>query len=202
MHAVSEPRAPAAEAFTDLFDRHWPAVYAYALRRTARAADAHDIAAETFTTAWRRFDDLPEGHELPWLYRTAANVLANHRRGGARAERLTLRAASQPASAPDDPADVAIDDVVLKAAFAALDPSDREVLTLVAWEGLSNPELAVALDISVNAAALRVSRARSRLEEAIAAAEATPPPTTSPTTSDASGHERDDDRRTTVEGER
>ena len=49
------------------------------LRRAARS-DADDLTADVFATAWRRRDDIPEGAELPWLYRTAGFVVANHHR--------------------------------------------------------------------------------------------------------------------------
>ncbi len=160
-------------AFSALFDEHWPAVHAYARRRVPTADDAHDVAAEAFTVAWRRFADIPEGHELPWLYRTAANVLHNRRRGDRRRDRLTVRLASLPDQHGADPADVATDDRVLLDAFATLSADDRDVLRLVAWEGLANADVGVVLGVSTNAAALRVSRARQRLERAIARAERT-----------------------------
>ena len=57
-----------------------PRVLGYALRRTD-AEEARDVVSETFTVAWRRFDDVPEGEAaLPWLLTTARKVLANHRR--------------------------------------------------------------------------------------------------------------------------
>ena len=49
-------------------------------------------------------------------------------------------------------------------ALRALRPEEQEVLRLAAWEGLSNSELAVALDCSENAATIRLHRARKRLE--------------------------------------
>lgn len=40
------------------------------------------MVAETFTVAWRRVDELPEGDAATlWLYGVARKVLANHYRG-------------------------------------------------------------------------------------------------------------------------
>jgi len=40
----------------------------YALRRTSTPEDAADLVAETFLTAWRRFEELPSGDEAQlWL---------------------------------------------------------------------------------------------------------------------------------------
>lgn len=169
------------DAFADLFRAHWGAVHAYARRRTPSDADAHDIASETFTTAWRRFADLPVGHELPWLYRTASNVLANRDRSSRRRLRLVGKLGSQPPPVLAPVEDVIVDDVALADAFRTLVPEQRELLRLVAWEGLGNDEVAVTLGITSNAVASRLSRARARFEEALATADGSP------------GHERDDD---------
>lgn len=182
LHATAASTAPVgarpvtddhdAAAFEALFHDHWSAVHSYARRRVTTADDAHDVAAETFAVAWRRRADIPAGHALPWLYRTAANVLANRHRGDRRRGRLTAKLAGQPRSMTADPGDVAADDQVIVAAFASLAEADREVLRLVAWEGLGNAEIARVLGVSTNAVALRVSRARQRLEQAVLTEEA------------------------------
>lgn len=158
---------PRDAAFEALFTEHWPAVHAYARRRVATPDDAHDVAAETFAVAWRRVDDIPTDHQLPWLYRTAANVLSNRRRGDRRRTRLTAKLAGLARPATSDPAEVAADDEIIVHAFDSLDEADREVLRLVAWEGLTNAEVAATLGVSTNAAALRASRARARLARAV-----------------------------------
>ncbi|TCC57419.1 sigma-70 family RNA polymerase sigma factor [Kribbella pittospori] len=45
-----------------------------------------------------------------------------------------------------------------------LSDADRELLSLVAWEGLDTAQLAAALGCSRNSAAVRLHRARRRLE--------------------------------------
>lgn len=165
-------RAPSTEdLFASLFREHWSAVHAYAHRRTGNEADAHDVAAEVFTVAWRRFADVPTEHTLPWLYRTAANVLANRARSSRRRERLAARVVAQPTRTVAGVAETVTEDAVLFEAFGRLPPEQREVLRLVAWEGLGNDDLAVVLGVSPNAAALRVSRARARFADALATIE-------------------------------
>lgn len=166
------PRDERDERFVVLFRTHWAAVHAYARRRTSGDADAHDVAAETFTVAWRRLADIPEDHALPWLYRTAANVLANQTRSSRRRERLRNHAADQPH--PHRPLldEAVVADESLRTAFAALPDGERELLLLVAWEGLTNDEIATVLGVTTNAAALRVSRARAHFEDALLTADA------------------------------
>ena len=144
--------------FRRLFDATYQPLHAY-VRRRADAADADDLVADVLTVAWRRLDAIPAGAELPWLYGVARRTLANHRRGQARRRRLTTRLATlADGSGPDDK-----DDEAVLAALGRLSAADRELLRLAAWEDLDAADIAVALGCSVNAAALRLSRARRKL---------------------------------------
>jgi DNA-directed RNA polymerase specialized sigma24 family protein len=53
-------------------------------------------------------------------------------------------------------------------ALASLSESDRELLLLLAWEGLSNEQAARVLEIGPRALRVRVHRARRRLADALA----------------------------------
>jgi RNA polymerase sigma-70 factor (ECF subfamily) len=54
-------------------------------------------------------------------------------------------------------------------ALWSLGASDQELLMLVAWDGLTRAQAAEALGISVGTLAVRLHRARRRLEKATAA---------------------------------
>ena len=154
---------PPRARFEALFEAHYGAVLAYARRRASSDVGA-DVAAATFEVAWRRLDDVPND-ALPWLYGVARRLLANTRRADVRRQRLWSRLR---AVGPTEPADVAVEVPGARAALARLRPQDREVLMLVAWEGL-NPEAAArCLGISVATFAVRLHRARYRLEEEMA----------------------------------
>ena len=151
--------------FDALFSDHQRLILAYAIRRTPTLADAEDVAAETFTIAWRKIEAVP-ADALPWLYAVARRVLANHRRGRSRLERLTalLRVDDVPTPmlAGED------HDGPAFAALASLPPADQELLRLVAWEDLGNQEIAVVLGVTPNAVAIRLHRARARFADALA----------------------------------
>jgi len=151
--------------FDALFTDHQRPILAYAMRRTPTLADAEDVAAETFTIAWRKIEAVP-ADPLPWLYAVARRVLANHRRGRSRLERLTalLRVDDVPTPmlAGED------HDGPAFAALASLPPADQELLRLVAWEELGNQEIAVVLGVTPNAVAIRLHRARARFADALA----------------------------------
>jgi len=151
--------------FETLFTEYQRPVLAYAMRRTSSVADAEDVAAETFTIAWRKIDAVPATEPLPWLYAVARRVLANHRRGLGRRERLAalLRVddVATPIRAGEDRDGAAF------TALASLAPADQELLRLVAWEELGNQQVAAVLGITPNAVAIRLHRARSRFADSL-----------------------------------
>ncbi len=155
-------------AFEAMFRGTHERILAYALRRT-NAADAEDVVAETFAVAWRRFDAIPSD-PLPWLYGVARRTLANSRRSWRRRIRLGSRLAAslRPAAWVDrDPAEQLGEADVMRGALRALKERDREALMLVAWEGLANQQAAAVMGVSPDAFAVRLHRARRRLQAEI-----------------------------------
>lgn len=157
--ALASARQARLEA---LFAAHGRRVYAYA-RRRASAADADEVVSETFLVAWRRLDDIP-AQPLPWLLGVARRCLSNVVRGETRQSALRLRLATlatlapSPAPATDDAASTR-----LTQSLALLRPSEREALTLIAWDGLTPEEAAAVLGCTRAAIYLRLHRARRRL---------------------------------------
>ena len=157
--------------FEQLYAEHWRAVLGYALRRTGSPADAADVASEVFLVVWRRREEVPGRNDFrPWLFGVARNVLLNHRRGERRRERLGTLLLSAVGEQHTDTADVVVDrdqHQVLIAAVRSLPEPDRELVTLVSWEGLSPAEAAVALQMNPVTARVRLHRARKRLRAAL-----------------------------------
>jgi RNA polymerase sigma-70 factor, ECF subfamily len=160
----------AARRFEALFEANYRSVLAYALRRVDRQL-AEDVAAETFTVAWRRLDAVPED-ELPWLYGVARRTIANQRRGDRRRRALLAKLSREAPSGggPGDLADGIAERSAVVAALERLSERDRETLRLVAWEGLETARAARAAGCSPGAFAVRLHRARSRLVKELAAA--------------------------------
>jgi RNA polymerase sigma-70 factor (ECF subfamily) len=136
------------------------------LRRRARPDDADDVLSDTLLVIWRRLDELPPDR-LPWCIGAARRCLANHRRGDHRRLRLVERtAARRPDATADDPQE-SIDrsDPELMAAISELSESEAEIVRLWAWDRIEPREIAVALDITSNAASVALSRAKRKLQE-------------------------------------
>lgn len=154
--------------FETLFREHVGAVTGYAMRRLSAGA-AEDIVSETFLVAWRRLDDVPED-ALPWLFSVARRALANAYRSRNRSAALASRLVDEVQSNVSDIADIAegvLERRVMRQAFDSLRPDERELLMLVAWDGLSNERAASSLEITIEAFAVRLHRARRRLSEAV-----------------------------------
>jgi len=145
-------------AFREMYDANGRAVHAYLARRVAERSDVEDLVAEVWTTAWRRFEAIPvDGGELPWLYVTARNHLANWRRRNRPTEPFSEdHARVEPVGAEE------AHDVLRLLADLSMD--DQEILRLAAWEELSPTEIAQVLGISASAARVRLHRARKRLQ--------------------------------------
>lgn len=164
--ASSGKDAEADLAYRALYDAHYRDVLAYC-RRRASAADAQDAAAEVFTIAWRRRNEMPGGTQnRPWLFGVAYRVLSHQWRGSQRRARLARRLSSRRSPDPDSPESQVVqrrDYELVRSAAARLSPLDQEVLRLVMWEELSHEDVAAMIGSTVPAAKQRFHRAKGRL---------------------------------------
>lgn len=151
---------PDHDFLATLWDRHADQVYAYARRRVG-ATDAPDVVAEVFAVAVAKRAKVPD-EALPWLYRTAWNVIANHWRAAERRSRLLVAA-----PATGDPAVDVVERAALLDALTSLSETDREALLLTAWEGLGPRQAAACAGCSTSTFSVRLHRARRRLERAL-----------------------------------
>jgi RNA polymerase sigma factor (sigma-70 family) len=155
------------------FEAMFSELYSVVLGYAARRADWHvaeDVASQVFLIAWHRIDMVPEDpeHRRAWILVAARHVLANSQRARLRTSRLDVRLrAGLAAGVPVvelDPADVVAERLVAGTAMRRLGPRDQEILQLTAWDGLDITGLATVLEWSPGAAAMRLHRARTRLE--------------------------------------
>lgn len=155
------------DEFENLVRRHGPRVTAYVRRRVGDAEDAADIVAETLAVAWRRRDALPaEPDVVAYLIGIARRQMANHRRGRGRAQALAARierAIDDHLTPPPAP-----DALAVREALACLRADDRELLTLVAWDGFATAEAAAIMGLREATVRKRLERARTRLAAQLA----------------------------------
>ena len=150
--------------FETMYIANYELILGYALRRTQTREDAADVVAETFLTAWRRFDEIPQGTEARlWLFGVARMVLANHARGQRRYERLGARLRSEARPVERHP-QIEVDEAggMVSGAFRRLRANDQDILILAAVEGLTVSEIARVQGCAATAARVRLHRARTR----------------------------------------
>jgi RNA polymerase sigma-70 factor (ECF subfamily) len=130
-------------------------------RLSGRRDVAEDLVQHVFMRLAERGPELARASDLrAWLYAVARNAyLSLARRAPAEADDGALEALSHPP--PDVEARLLLGDV--ERALGALRLEDREVLLLVAVEGLERDAVARLLGVDAAALRQRLSRARSRL---------------------------------------
>jgi RNA polymerase sigma-70 factor (ECF subfamily) len=159
------------DRFECCFRDHYAQLLAFSMRRVSGREIAEDVVADTFAVAWRRRDRIPDP-ALPWLYVIAGHVIANQHRSTRRRRDLDLRLAHETGSvAPgSDPAESLGRRDAFSAAFAHLAEPEREVLRLIAWDGLDTRDAARVFGCSPGAFRVRLHRARRKLAKQLEAA--------------------------------
>jgi RNA polymerase sigma-70 factor (ECF subfamily) len=164
--SLSEPRA-----FGVVFERHFGPIHRY-LRRRLDDRQAEEAAAQTFFVAFdeRGRFDRGRGDARPWLFGIATNVARRHRRSEVR-ELRAIAALGADAAPAIDGTEAKVDAERMRGALARclaeLPAEESDVLYLLVWAELDQPEIAAALKIPLGTVKSRLSRARRRLRTAL-----------------------------------
>ncbi|MFQ1701760.1 RNA polymerase sigma factor [Loktanella agnita] len=160
-----------ATAARDLADRLLPRVLAQATRMLADPAEAEDVAQDAMMRLWRIAPDWRQGEAevSTWLYRVVANLCTDRlrkRRGGVSLDQV----AEPPDGAPSVAAQLQTRArmAALSDALAQLPERQAQAVALRHLEGLSNPEIAQIMDISVRSVESLTARGKRALAEIMA----------------------------------
>jgi len=98
----------APDAFAKLYDRYYPKIFGYILRRTANLEAAQDITSETFFKALRKLWQFQWRNISfsSWLYKIAANEINQYFRKAEYKKSLSLEELQEQGfepTSPDDP---------------------------------------------------------------------------------------------------
>jgi RNA polymerase sigma-70 factor (ECF subfamily) len=158
------------DAFAELFDRHARRVYGFCFRQTGDWAVAQDLTSVTFLEAWRRRGSVlvEDGKVAAWLLGIAHNSVRQQRRSRRRYRHALARLPAPPpvpdhadASAARAAAERQATELLQK--MRRLPRAQRAALALIAWEGLSTAEAALALGKPEATVRSHLHRARKRL---------------------------------------
>jgi RNA polymerase sigma-70 factor (ECF subfamily) len=143
----------------ELYERHGPALLAYALSLLRDRQSAEDVLHQVFIKLLQGRAAI-NGQPLHYLYRAVRNTALNHRRRHAR--EVELPSNGHWLESPPGMEDVGL---AVQSAMADLPEEQREILILRVWGQLTFEEAAEALDISPNTAASRYRYALGKLKE-------------------------------------
>ena len=111
------------EEFNRVFRAQLPMISAYLSRRVP-FSEVEDLASDLFEIAWSKKEQIPEGFELPWLYKTARYLVSNFHRKQSGRNGILARLA-EPVAAPSAES-IALADIELSDAFAGLIPGSKK----------------------------------------------------------------------------
>jgi RNA polymerase sigma-70 factor (ECF subfamily) len=157
------------EDFERLYAAEAQGLFGFLAYRTGDRALAEDLLADTFERALRsraRFNRR-RGSEKTWLYAIALNLLRDHVRRSAAAERALER--TGPAATSADAPESAVEDRdAVQRAMRALSAEEREAIALRFGAELTVPEIAEALGEPLTTVEGRVYRALRKLRAELA----------------------------------
>lgn len=175
MSKISPSESEASRALAG----HRDAIHRYLLSLVREDAEAEDLTQETFLRAHQKLSTLVDDSRLvPWLYKIATNVARD------RFRQASFRHRPQPLGdhgEDDTGTSVALDDGprldkvleqremgdCVRGFLERLPEPHRAAILLHDVEGLTNPEIAEMLGVSLSTVKIRVHRARKELRAAL-----------------------------------
>src|SRR5689334_16870738 len=164
---VERFRAGDTAAFDALYEAYRPRIFAFLLRMSRSRTVAEDLLDETWLRLVRHAGELTADTRLgAWLFTVARNLYWSHRRASLIQETrvpelLGLWATPSSWPSPFDLAAATELERRVEMALSMLSSQHREVLLLVAHQGLTPGEAADVLGVSPEALRQRLSRARA-----------------------------------------
>lgn len=169
-----EQARSSAEAFASLYRLYLPRIHAFAYRRSSSREVAEDVTASTFERAYRQLDKFEwrGGGFGAWLFRIAANELADHYRRQQRSQsdrgQIALGALHNE-SQIDDLEKLERDgrSEELIDALGTIKPRYQEAISLRYLAGLSHEAAAEAMCVTKPVMAVTLTRALKALKKAM-----------------------------------
>ena len=144
-----------------------PKAYAQAFFRLRNQADAEDIAQETFIRLWRMASNWTEdGTKVStWLYGFVQNLCYDRLRRKSSASLADIGESEDSKPAAAELLQDQIRANVLYRALAKLPNRQRDAVSMRHLDGMSNPEIADILDLSVETVESLISRGKRKLSD-------------------------------------
>lgn len=154
----------------ELLEREIPHLRRYARSLVRNGVDADDLVQESLVSALENIGSWRAGSNMrAWLFVILRNKFLNTVRKTRNESNANARLeiAVNASTSNSDRHRIQTAVLEVKQAFALLTDEHREILTLVAVEGLTYEETAEVLNVAVGTVRSRLARARRRLKELI-----------------------------------
>ncbi|MEJ5287312.1 MAG: hypothetical protein CH6_0579 [Candidatus Kapaibacterium sp.] len=161
--ALSQDKAKAEEAFTEIYNRYSNTIYAYILRTVNNRTEANDIFQEVFL---RFFDACKNGRTanniLPFLLKIARNLCINHFR-----DRKQTVSFDETLGLIKSELNVEQNEIseLIANALALLDYNSREIFVMHHYQNMTFNEISNIIGESVATVKTRYYRGRDKLKE-------------------------------------
>lgn len=160
-----------SQALGTLYDRHSPTLLAAGVRILGNQREAEDLVHDVLMEAWQKAGDYDRnrGSVRTWLLvRLRSRALDRCRRAGRmRIETMEERTLDDVLPAPEGDPGQSIDHARVRRAVQGLPETQRQVLELAYFEGLSSTEIAERLTIPVGTVKSRTAAGLAKLRAAI-----------------------------------
>jgi len=160
------------DAFAELYAQYAARIFDYLARMVRNRDDAEDLLQATFLRAYEKQHTLRDPEKVKgWLFMIAHNQTMNYFRTSRRESPADVAAdfpeLKSTDVSPEAGAEAAEAAGIVWAAASSLNLRQYEVIDLTVRQGLSTPEVAVALGIRASHAAVLIHRARESLAGAV-----------------------------------
>lgn len=157
------------DPWSECFDRYSGSLALFALQFTHSRADAEDVVQQAFVRLWRADRELP-ADPAPILFANVKRIGLDVQRSDQRRtnrERIAIEAKTT--TEPVLSCTLELDEWrrVVESGLQQLPTAQREVLILRIWGELSFPQIAEALEISINTASSRYRYAIAKLRDLV-----------------------------------
>lgn len=172
-HQLAERARTDEAAFTQLYERYFPKIYAYVFRRVGERDTTEDIVSATFEKVFlhlNKFKPGGGGTFQAWVYRIATNQVIDHVRKEKRVIITAPEEFPQDSHPPTNDMQELMekqDAEALRHAIQKLPVRYQEAINLKYFSELTNIEVAEALDISPNNAGVLLSRSLKQLQSVL-----------------------------------
>jgi RNA polymerase sigma-70 factor, ECF subfamily len=180
LEVVSRLVAGDERALGALYDRYGPMAYSLACAIVPDSSDAEEVVAEAFSQIWRSAPtfDPSRGSVIAWvstIVRTRSlDLLRSQKRrarvldqAAAMAEDGSSPALSAGAPSPDRGVELSETQTLVRQSLAALPPTQRQVLELAYFGGLSQSEIAERLSEPLGTVKTRMRSGMEKLRQAL-----------------------------------